>query len=58
MTGAKAHDRTTVTPDIFRFSIMMILRTIQMMILSHSWDSNPRPTRYECVALPTELKWL
>ena len=26
--------------------------------LSHSWDSNPRPTRYECVALPTELKWL
>ena len=25
--------------------------------LSHSWDSNPRPSHYECDALPTELKW-
>ena len=25
--------------------------------MSHSRDSNPRPTRYECVALPAELKW-
>ena len=24
---------------------------------SQEWDSNPRPTRYECVALPTELSW-
>ena len=22
---------------------------------SRKWDSNPRPTHYECVALPTEL---
>ena len=22
---------------------------------SWEWDSNPRPTHYECVALPTEL---
>lgn len=26
--------------------------------LSHVSDSNQRPTHYECVALPTELKWL
>ncbi len=25
--------------------------------MSHFGDSNPRPTHYECVALPTELKW-
>ena len=25
--------------------------------LSHFADSNRRPTHYECVALPTELKW-
>ena len=24
---------------------------------SQEWDLNPRPTRYECVALPTELSW-
>ena len=24
---------------------------------SHFADSNRRPTHYECVALPTELKW-
>ena len=24
-------------------------------LLSLKWDSNPRPTHYECVALPTEL---
>ena len=24
---------------------------------SHLRESNPRPTRYECVALPTELRW-
>ena len=24
---------------------------------SHMSDSNQRPTHYECVALPTELKW-
>ena len=24
---------------------------------SQRWDLNPRPTRYECVALPTELPW-
>ena len=22
--------------------------------MSREWDSNPRPTHYECVALPTE----
>ena len=27
------------------------------MTLSHFADSNRRPTHYECVALPTELKW-
>ena len=26
-------------------------------VLSHMSDSNQRPTHYECVALPTELKW-
>ena len=26
--------------------------------MSHMSDSNQRPTHYECVALPTELKWL
>ena len=26
--------------------------------LSHSGGSNSRPARYECAALPTELKWL
>lgn len=26
-------------------------------IRSHLPDLNWRPTRYECVALPTELKW-
>ena len=25
--------------------------------VSHFADSNRRPTHYECVALPTELKW-
>ena len=25
--------------------------------LSHLRDSNPRPTHYECVALPTEPRW-
>ena len=25
---------------------------------SHERDSNPRPTHYECVALPTEPSWL
>ena len=25
--------------------------------MSHMTDSNRRPTHYECVALPTELKW-
>lgn len=25
---------------------------------SHLSESNRRPTRYECVALPTELRWL
>lgn len=24
---------------------------------SHPWESNPRPTDYESVALPTELGW-
>ena len=28
------------------------------MCWSHMSDSNQRPTHYECVALPTELKWL
>ncbi len=25
-----------------------------IMFASRKWDSNPRPTHYECVALPTE----
>ena len=25
------------------------------LFLSREWESNPRPTRYECVALPAEL---
>ena len=25
--------------------------------LSQLWDSNPRPSRYECDALPTKLNW-
>ena len=29
-----------------------------IVFLSHMTDSNRRPTHYECVALPTELKWL
>ena len=28
-----------------------------IVFLSHMTDSNRRPTHYECVALPTELKW-
>jgi hypothetical protein len=24
-------------------------------VISRLWESNPRPTRYECVALPSEL---
>ena len=31
---------------------------ISSRFLSHLWDLNSRPTHYECVALPTELKWL
>ena len=27
------------------------------LILSQLWDSNPRPSRYECDALPTKLNW-
>ena len=29
----------------------------KLFCLSHMSDSNQRPTHYECVALPTELKW-
>ena len=25
-----------------------------LLLYSREWDSNPRPTHYECVALPTE----
>ena len=25
--------------------------------MSQLWDSNPRPSRYECDALPTKLNW-
>ena len=28
-----------------------------IFFLSHLRDSNPRPTHYECVALPTEPRW-
>ena len=28
-----------------------------LFVLSHFADSNRGPTHYECVALPTELKW-
>ena len=33
-------------------------RCQNILFLSHMSDSNQRPTHYECVALPTELKWL
>ncbi len=26
-------------------------------MLSQEWDSNPRPTVYDTVALPAELSW-
>ena len=29
----------------------------KLFCMSHMSDSNQRPTHYECVALPTELKW-
>ena len=34
------------------------LLTLSHPIMSHSPGSNWRPARYECAALPTELKWL
>ena len=34
-------------------------KTLQgLFFLSHLADLNCRPARYECAALPTELKWL
>ena len=34
------------------------LITRSPFLMSHSPGSNWRPARYECAALPTELKWL
>lgn len=33
------------------------LLTLSHPFMSHSPGSNWRPARYECAALPTELKW-
>ena len=37
--------------------IDLLTHSLIVFILSHMTDSNRRPTHYECVALPTELKW-
>ena len=45
--------------SISQLVLLIDLLTHSLIVfLSHMTDSNRRPTHYECVALPTELKWL
>ena len=42
---------------ILVFDIAACIILLIIKFVSHREELNPRPTHYECVALPTELRW-